>query len=193
MVTTSPDNIWSPDAGDAYALTTDLAAMADTVQDAITSLRSGQGYRADLTNAQRLALTGTDLFEGLRVRTTDTKIDWLYTGGAWVAWGMSTASVTLESGWTATSGYAPRVVRNGGIVTIYGAVTNAGGAFTAVVTIPAGYRPAVNTFLPSTHSNQAMNGAGLVSPSGLLTFPVGYFDGALLSGGVVPLVGSWSL
>lgn len=35
MATTSPDNIWTPDAGDDYALTVDLAAMADTVQDAL--------------------------------------------------------------------------------------------------------------------------------------------------------------
>lgn len=80
MVTTSPDNIWSPDSGDDYALTTDLAGMADTVQDAITANRVGRIG----TNAQRLALTGTDLFEGLTFRTTDTRRDWVYTGGAWV-------------------------------------------------------------------------------------------------------------
>ena len=33
MATTTPDNIFSPDAGDDYALTTDLAALTDTVQD----------------------------------------------------------------------------------------------------------------------------------------------------------------
>lgn len=41
MATTSPDNIWTPDAGDDYALTTDLAAMADTIQDAISDVRDG--------------------------------------------------------------------------------------------------------------------------------------------------------
>lgn len=35
MAVTSPDNIWTPDSGDEYALTVDLAAMADTVQDAL--------------------------------------------------------------------------------------------------------------------------------------------------------------
>lgn len=35
MATTSPDNIWTPDAGDDYALTVDLAAMADSVQNAL--------------------------------------------------------------------------------------------------------------------------------------------------------------
>jgi hypothetical protein len=38
VATTSPDNIWTPDSGDDYALTVDLAAMADTVQDALTEI-----------------------------------------------------------------------------------------------------------------------------------------------------------
>lgn len=38
MATTSPDNIWTPDAGDDYALTVDLAATADTVQDALNGI-----------------------------------------------------------------------------------------------------------------------------------------------------------
>lgn len=46
MATTSPDNIWTPDGGDAYALTVDLAATADTVQDALNTkpgIRDGAG------------------------------------------------------------------------------------------------------------------------------------------------------
>lgn len=96
MVTTSPDNIWSPDAGDDYALTTDLAALADTVQDAITANRVSRIG----TDAQRLALTGGELFEGLTFRTTDTRRDWVYTGGAWV---QRMAPFALASG-TATIG-----------------------------------------------------------------------------------------
>lgn len=37
MATTSPDNIWTPDSGDDYALTVDLAATADTVQTALNN------------------------------------------------------------------------------------------------------------------------------------------------------------
>ena len=37
MATTSPDNLWTPDSGDDYALTVDLAATADTVQTALNS------------------------------------------------------------------------------------------------------------------------------------------------------------
>lgn len=39
MAVTSPDNIWTPDSGDDYALTVDLARMADDVQDALNSIR----------------------------------------------------------------------------------------------------------------------------------------------------------
>lgn len=82
MATTSPDNIWTPDATNPYQLTTDLAAMADTVQDAIQDARLNGRYRA-ITNAERLALTGADLYEGLWVWTTDTKILYRYTSAAW--------------------------------------------------------------------------------------------------------------
>ena len=40
MATTSPDNIYSPDAGQLYALTQDLLAMADSIQSALTGLRT---------------------------------------------------------------------------------------------------------------------------------------------------------
>ena len=38
MATTSPDQIYSPDAGQQYALTQDLLAMADSIQAAITGI-----------------------------------------------------------------------------------------------------------------------------------------------------------
>lgn len=105
MATTSPDNIWTPDAGDDYALTTDLAAMADTVQDALNTVKT---YRP-LTNAQRLALTGADLFEGLVVYTTDTNALWKYDGSTWGLFGFgpfkSTQTQASGSG-TVTNGSA---------------------------------------------------------------------------------------
>lgn len=104
MATTSPDNIWSPDSGDDYALTVDLAAMADTVQDALNTVKT---YRP-LTNTERLALTGGDLFEGLIVYTTDTNALWKYDGSAWGLFGFgpfkSTQTQATGSGTvTATS------------------------------------------------------------------------------------------
>lgn len=80
MAITSPDNLFSPDAPSPYNLTVDLAAMQTSVQAALNNRPAT--YRV-LTDAQRLALTGGSLFEGLRVWTSDTKLDWIYTGGVW--------------------------------------------------------------------------------------------------------------
>lgn len=107
MVTTSPDNLWSPNASDPYNLTTDLAAMQTSVQAALTN--RPKTYRTGLTDAQRIALPSGERFEGLRVRTTDTKADWLYTGGAWVREGalfLATRKGTqsLSSGWNVVGG-----------------------------------------------------------------------------------------
>lgn len=79
MATTSPDNIWTPDAGDDYALTTDLAAMADTVQDAITA------NRVDLLglDSARPANGAPGLINGMTWYSTDTKTTWRYDGSIW--------------------------------------------------------------------------------------------------------------
>lgn len=50
MATTTPDEIWTPDSGDRYALTTDLAAMADTIQDALNDVRSPAFSRVQRTS-----------------------------------------------------------------------------------------------------------------------------------------------
>lgn len=63
MATTSPDNIWTPDSGDDYALTVDLAATADTIQDALTDVRS------DITT-----LEGTLVGSGVGLRTSTPHI-----------------------------------------------------------------------------------------------------------------------
>lgn len=79
MAVTSPDDIWTPDAGDDYALTTDLAAMADTIQDAITN--------------NRVSLIGLDsarpangtpgVVNGMTWYSTDTGVTWRYNGTIW--------------------------------------------------------------------------------------------------------------
>lgn len=79
MATTSPDNIWTPDTGDAYALTVDLAATADTVQDALTALRSNGAISGRGTTANRPAAGNL----GVTYRATDTGILWYDNGSAW--------------------------------------------------------------------------------------------------------------
>lgn len=53
MATTSPDNLYSPDSSDPYALTQDLGAMQDSVQTAL--VRRANAYVG--TSAQRNAFT----------------------------------------------------------------------------------------------------------------------------------------
>lgn len=79
MATTSPDNIWTPDSGDDYALTVDLAAMADTVQDAITA------NKFDLVglDSARPANGSPGLVDGMTWYSTDTGITWRYSGTSW--------------------------------------------------------------------------------------------------------------
>lgn len=79
MATTSPDDIWTPDSGDDYALTVDLAAMADTVQDALNTVKT---YQVG-TDAQRTALSGASLFKGLKFYANDTNLEWVYNGTDW--------------------------------------------------------------------------------------------------------------
>lgn len=79
MATTSPDNIWTPDSGDDYALTVDLAAMADSVQDALNTVKN---YQVG-TEAQRAALGPSSRFDGLKFYATDTDLEWFYDGSAW--------------------------------------------------------------------------------------------------------------
>lgn len=81
MATTSPDNIWSPDAGDDYALTTDLAGMASSVQ---TALYKRSWYYIG-TDAQRLALAAPDLRNGIIWEDISTGDMWQRKGSAWIA------------------------------------------------------------------------------------------------------------
>lgn len=77
MAITSPDNIWTPDSGDDYALTVDLAATADTVQAALTSIRADNGIRKG-TTTQRNAATAvsgdywSDTTDGLLYKRSGT-------------------------------------------------------------------------------------------------------------------------
>lgn len=78
MAVTSPDNIWTPDSGDDYALTVDLAATADTIQDALTALNSR--FPASVANpAARDALFPTPV-HGNRVFRNDLAAEEVYLG-----------------------------------------------------------------------------------------------------------------
>lgn len=101
MATTSPDNIWTPDSGDDYALTVDLAATADTIQDALNTVKN---YRVG-TDAQRVALSGGALFGGLKFYTTDTNLEWFYNGSSWKLAPAFLGRATQTSNLTLTSSF----------------------------------------------------------------------------------------
>lgn len=80
---TTPGGRWSPGDTDDWDLTTDLAAMQVSNETASANeIQLASNYRV-LTNAQRLALPGAQLREGLTVWTSDTRVEWRYTGGVW--------------------------------------------------------------------------------------------------------------
>lgn len=79
MATTSPDNLWTPDSGDGYALTQDLAAFADTIQDALV-VRANY-YTGDNSQMANQASKAT---EGAMFFNTDDDKEYRLVSGAWV-------------------------------------------------------------------------------------------------------------
>lgn len=132
MATTSPDNIWTPDSGDDYALTVDLAATADTIQDALTALR------AEL-NAQPLVQRGTMTFSGGGSPVNETSITFPSPFG-------DTPSVSID-GYVLTNGdslIATALTRSPTGFTGRLVLTGAGGNFSSTYTlswIAVGARP----------------------------------------------------
>lgn len=87
MATTVPDGIWTPDDSTAYNPPIDLAAMADTIQDALDAVRS---ERADFNQqfygpaAARGSLVGVNL--GDTYQDTDGDRVMHRYDGQWRAW-----------------------------------------------------------------------------------------------------------
>lgn len=79
MAVTSPDDLWTPDSGDDYALTTDLAAGMDSVQDAF---KVRANYYVG-TTAQRTAAV-SDAEEGAMWYDVDLSTEYRLDTGAWV-------------------------------------------------------------------------------------------------------------
>lgn len=110
----TPGGRFSPGDPDDWDLTTDLAAMqvsneaatANEIAAAIAGATPRLNYQVG-TNAQRLALSGANLYDGLRFRTTDTRLDWIYTGTPTPTWKPAPgAYVELTAGPVAIPGSA---------------------------------------------------------------------------------------
>lgn len=63
MASTSPDGLWSPDAGNNYNLTSDLATMQATTQAALTGVKSSATDLAARVSAAEALLTDTGWVE----------------------------------------------------------------------------------------------------------------------------------
>ena len=71
--------IVTPDGSDGFDLTIDLAAMAISIDSAILA----HAGRIIGTDAQRIALSGPALKNGLEWYSTDTNLGWLRASGTW--------------------------------------------------------------------------------------------------------------
>lgn len=84
-MTVTASGIWTPDAGDDYALTTDLAAMASSVETAIVNNVSTAVAKSGSAVANHGALPMTGNTAGDQRVTTDTRIVWTWDGTRWIA------------------------------------------------------------------------------------------------------------
>lgn len=154
MAVTSPDSIWTPDSGDEYALTVDLAAMADSIQDVFTD--NGRIYKWANATA-RAAQTG--MTEGDLGDQADTNEIYRYSGSAWQLVGglPTTAPATAFSGWSTSSVFSrvgPIVVASGGSFAPTGTASITS-SFTPIGSVPSGYRPnATLQFIPRVNAAQ---------------------------------------
>ena len=96
MATTNPDNIWTPDDGDDYALVTDLAAMADTIQAALN-----RGGAVSVANTTERGTYRPSPTTGARVFRRDVGWEETYYAASALSLG--------AAGWYPTGGKLPTI------------------------------------------------------------------------------------
>jgi hypothetical protein len=140
-----------------YATTGAPASAADMSE--VANYAANIGNRRADTDAVRLGLTGSDLWNGLEFEATDTGKTWKYAGGWVLIFQLPTAwtNFTLTSGWTATGGaWATPAYRTNqlGEVEIRGQMIPRSGYSTAEVfaTLPVGSRPSSQIVLPAVNN-----------------------------------------
>lgn len=151
MATTSPDEIWTPDGGDQYALTTDLAIFAGTVQDALNKRSARNGTTTQRNNFSSQAQPGALWWD------TTVQALYTYTGGAW-----SRVAPPSDTGWTnitvsynafqPSSGNPPQYRVIGNVCYLSGSVGRTAGAPTSTLRfgiLPSSARPKATVFTPT--------------------------------------------
>lgn len=168
MAVTSPDNIWTPDSGDDYALTVDLARMADDVQDALNATQRTRGGAGEPSGTAA---------EGDTYRNSANGYVYKYLSGGWNLWDTPQVSLTsLNTGWTAAlAPNNPYIYARSGVAYIQGGVIYSAGADQSnILTVPAPFRPVVSGVHwvgtgQGPTSNPFVGGLGM-SNTGVLSF-----------------------
>lgn len=149
MVTTSPDNIWTPDSTDDYALTADLATTASTVQSAISSVRNPTNRSIPFYGPSASLGSVTGMKVGDTYQESDGALQsWVYNGSSW-AKGLAVSGSAVPAG-SYTVGIN-RLYRVGRVVNsqIYVSKSTDFGAVELAVTIPADFRPMAEYTVPA--------------------------------------------
>ena len=138
---TTPKGIWSPDDGDDWDLTIDLAAMAISTDAAIPGTNNvNQQFYGPA--ADRASLTGVKPGDTYQ-ESNAGKLTWRQlASGAWRVFNTNgPIALTLASGWTAIT-HAIFEVR-GGVIFFNGRLSATSGAGDTMFTLPSDYAPAV--------------------------------------------------
>lgn len=161
------------------------------------------GNHKEGTSAERGALAGADLWDGLLFTETDTGLIWSYLltsqGGWFCVSGISKALVTtFGTNWSSTAPTAATCYRTGNRVDLVGTVllgaSGGGGGYSNILTVPAAMRPptATQRFVgAAVTSTGAAYELGLTS--GVLAQISGYVNGSLTFGTRTPLHCFWYL
>lgn len=127
---TTPDGRWSPNDGDPFDLTTDLAAMqvsnSTATANAIANNVPPQNYRVG-TDAQRRAIPAGQLYEGLTYYTTDTDRNWFYSGTTWLPADPGLYQIRPDS----VSGTGATILGNGSVQVTAGTSVGFNGVFSS--------------------------------------------------------------
>lgn len=191
MVYTSISGVQVPDATDGFNPPAQFKTWVDKASEYDYYLPV-----ADLT--ERNALAAPELREGLLVAVKSENALYYYTGAGWSeVWQDSNQTVNISNfgaNWTAGTGaQVPRIVRQGNICNLYGAVTFGTGASTNnILTIPLALQPTTGglRFIGTSVAGNGAQGV-LRLDSGVLQF--GHNTANLVVTNVLPLIGSWVL
>jgi hypothetical protein len=153
--------------------TPDVPADVLLLAQRIDLMASGWTLTATATTRAALVTNG-DAYEGLRVYQIDTKATYIYQSAAWVTVDLPSVNLTGFSGSWIAGAEAPAIAIRAGVATFKGLATLSSGsvaigASSAVLTIPAGYRPTADCHFPMMAQNENRFGWVAITTAGVVT------------------------